>query len=554
MIDRQWQKSRFFESCDNSKTLTENSYLRTDSLLLLHCLQAFAWWLFPMSVPAAPTSPAVAPEKRDQGPAAASASSSNASAVPATAVRSKKDWLTYLRDVSWKFVEGKLEPLDDTPELRDAVADYLAECDAIIRTATVSQIDEMKDKFVDDLPAGDAHVQEYGSGEHYLLGSQLITLPAVVSDFASIRQAHPHFRLASLRIGASQSLQNGVAQFAFGEIIALAGDFICIEEKGSAGIISDAPSETIQERFRVAFDMLWKATLADRLPSYVSCVKGILAEAAAIEEARARDPQYKKSANPTDAVYKSCYRTLYLSELDWAQRLGDRSYLMRYFDALSNNFDHFNFSRDPPAGQERAEGPATRTYRAGHSMAMHIAAAAGGSWLGLNEAMCVEAFACHFLTDSFAVGHVRTPRRELMHACDYWVAQEFRAGLRAHDMHDEDGQYGVYISSSIHPDPWKAYGDGALFHSDNAFNRDMCLAAMHAALLDVRDAFLNAKVPAAEHVLAWQHLPRYAADPRNFPPMFKVVVDSSKKDGFYVQKRTSKRDAPSVATYDNFSG
>ena len=68
----------------------------------------------------------------------------------------------------------------------------------------------------------------------------------------------------------------------------------------------------------------------------------------------------------------------------------------------SNNFDHFMpFARE--------------AYEVGHKLALEKAreashAASGSEELILQEAYSIDAFACHFLTDSFASGHIRSVR------------------------------------------------------------------------------------------------------------------------------------------------
>lgn len=76
----------------------------------------------------------------------------------------------------------------------------------------------------------------------------------------------------------------------------------------------------------------------------------------------------------------------------------------RYLRLASDNISHFS-----------AGGTAWQSYTAWHSRAVVGAFEAGqtsdaAAW---RRALGVEAFGLHFLTDSFAAGHVRTPRREM---------------------------------------------------------------------------------------------------------------------------------------------
>lgn len=56
-------------------------------------------------------------------------------------------------------------------------------------------------------------------------------------------------------------------------------------------------------------------------------------------------------------------------------------------------------------------------YRLNHVKAIRWAAGAGAAGVSIDEAMAVDAFAAHYLTDSFSSGHLRTPRE---HARIYW--------------------------------------------------------------------------------------------------------------------------------------
>lgn len=81
------------------------------------------------------------------------------------------------------------------------------------------------------------------------------------------------------------------------------------------------------------------------------------------------------------------------------------------------------------------------------------------------EALVVEAFGCHFLTDLFASGHIRVPRRKLGETFGI-----LRGGLgMAHEMHDEDNKLGLWVTSRTPQSPrlvWRAYGDGMLFRPE----------------------------------------------------------------------------------------
>src|SRR5262249_19967275 len=68
-------------------------------------------------------------------------------------------------------------------------------------------------------------------------------------------------------------------------------------------------------------------------------------------------------------------------------------------------------------------GTARETWLGHHARAVDQAVRAGiaGDKGALNEAMLIEAFGQHFLTDSFSAGHIRTPRAEI----DAWYVGVF---------------------------------------------------------------------------------------------------------------------------------
>ena len=84
----------------------------------------------------------------------------------------------------------------------------------------------------------------------------------------------------------------------------------------------------------------------------------------------------------------------------------------RFIDLADTNWDHFSFN-----------GRTWSAYSAGHSLAMEAAVVA--HTLAANKApeekiaaqllhaYVYDAFAQHFLTDSWAAGHIRTPRKYL---------------------------------------------------------------------------------------------------------------------------------------------
>jgi len=133
----------------------------------------------------------------------------------------------------------------------------------------------------------------------------------------------------------------------------------------------------------------------------------------------------------------------------------------RYVALASVNFCHFRATHPDAADSIDA----IKLYRAYHARALKEAAnpkVENRTYL-LKRALAIDAFGCHFLTDSFASGHMRVPRRELDK--DFGVLLGSLKMSKA--MHDEDNQLGLWCATQAtaslpHRVVWRAYGDGRL--------------------------------------------------------------------------------------------
>jgi hypothetical protein len=112
---------------------------------------------------------------------------------------------------------------------------------------------------------------------------------------------------------------------------------------------------------------------------------------------------------------------------DWMNKRYDK-YAVHVRDQAANSLDARNISHfsNPLAGDtslvplqknQRKEGNrpfgAAATYRQGHEEAMALAYDHGIKGEAMVDATLADAFACHFLTDSFSASHVRTPRASM---------------------------------------------------------------------------------------------------------------------------------------------
>jgi hypothetical protein len=173
-------------------------------------------------------------------------------------------------------------------------------------------------------------------------------------------------------------LENGL-NVTYGEINGLAGDFY-----GTYDPISDGNNESEQvNRFLKAYNTL--AGLSPGQPAEAIEILGILQNKVnAVNDAlhRHQDPSVAYSTLPD--------QSLRFEAITWW-----RSGIPGYIGLAQINWDHFG-------------ADARTAYNAGHSKALDEAVAGD-----LEKAYALNAFADHFLEDSFSAGHLRTPRRDL---------------------------------------------------------------------------------------------------------------------------------------------
>lgn len=165
----------------------------------------------------------------------------------------------------------------------------------------------------------------------------------------------------------------------YGEINGLAGDFYATKEP-----ISDGTTERQQiNRFLAAFNTL--AVGGSRLPKEAVDILAVLKkEVAAVNQALANHQ------SPSEAYSKLADETKTFEKITWG-----RHGIPGYLGLAQINWDHFG-------------ADARTAYNAGHEAALERAISGD-----LHTAYTLNAFADHFLEDSFSAGHMRTPRREL---------------------------------------------------------------------------------------------------------------------------------------------
>lgn len=177
-----------------------------------------------------------------------------------------------------------------------------------------------------------------------------------------------------------------------------------------------------------------------------------------------------------------------------------------YLGLARKNWDHF--------------GPDARiTYNAGHATALQVAA--NGD---LEKAYTLNAFADHFLEDSFSSGHLRTPRRGLHSMLD------LTADACAKFMHDEDCAIGLSVKNTS-GETWACYGDKRALDEVDADNVKRCVAAVQASADEIYAAYTSKTIPSSSSYKAWTIAPTLesALGTQTLGPLFKYK-DSTQKD------------------------
>lgn len=179
------------------------------------------------------------------------------------------------------------------------------------------------------------------------------------------------------------------------------------------------------------------------------------------------------------------------------------SYPLRRYLALASQ-NHCHFASQPWNGQiDDRENAALRLYIAYHNRAMRQAETSGANKDvdGFFHALSVDAFGCHFLSDLFATGHIRTPRRILGEK--YGVAKG-ALGM-SHEMHCEDNKLGMWLTTRSNTSPrmvWRGYGDDQLLKPQAANHLWIVQRAVARSAAEVFAAYCGERIPAESSAMA----------------------------------------------------
>ena len=252
----------------------------------------------------------------------------------------------------------------------------------------------------------------------------------------------------------------------FHQIVALAGDFYGVP--GNAISLPGGTDEEKTQRFQQFFNTLAEADSRQ----LEGVIREIELECAAVKESGLPHHCYSSQMTEKNRAIKRIK-----NDVD---------------DLLIDNSDHFCTN-------------AKDAYRIGHALAMKVAAEAGGqkNVEELKRAYALDAFACHFLTDLFASGHIRNQRGPLENVlislgfpqkvgCVY--PAKLLAGILTGAQHEKDGHDGLNVTNGL-GEHWRAYGDGCFFQPKNEENKRKVEYATQTSVGEVYAAYCNPEVP-----------------------------------------------------------
>lgn len=284
--------------------------------------------------------------------------------------------------------------------------------------------------------------------------------------------------MVSLNLDGSPSESSNL-KLSYGDILALAGDYYALADSVIAEGIND---EDRSVRFIQSFNMLANSNQKE-----------------------------------TDKIFK-INNTTYSSNDSLNEYRKQFNFLLllgrKYFTMTNNNLDHF-------------EPWSTKAYEIGHAVALEMAKKAyelreqnpSESKKYLTLAYQMNAYACHFLSDSFSSGHLRLGiiRKTLSKRFG------FIGGILVNNMHNEDSRLGVNVYND-HNKYWRAYGDDNYLKPDDNNNRNIQAAALQESANEVFSTYEKGLKP--ENSVVANYIPKVDTSKPQNAPMF--ILENNK--------------------------
>lgn len=174
----------------------------------------------------------------------------------------------------------------------------------------------------------------------------------------------------------------------------------------------------------------------------------------------------------------------------------------RYLKLAMENYDHF--------------APNSKiAWLSGHQLALLQAfrARKTGQREDLELAYAMDAFACHFLSDQFAAGHLRTPRIQLANH----VSPSLLGSLLANYMHNEDNRQGIHVRNR-NQEHWVIYGDFSYFNPENQTNRQILGRVLQDSANEIFNTWYTGIYPDSRDIL--NQIPEVDDPADNISPLF----------------------------------
>ena len=241
------------------------------------------------------------------------------------------------------------------------------------------------------------------------------------------------------------------------------------------------------------------------MPDYFEIIHGAISDHTNLDQTDAeRIGQFTKAFNK---MARSKHLDKTVDELDEATRQGNINVYeqtaadvaccgVRYLKLIKENFDHF-------------APDAWFAYKAGHQKALEMAKIAYTlrdtpveATKYLETAYAMDGFACHFVSDNFSAGHLRTPRRKLVEQFGATIG-----GALSGNIHDEDCAFGIEVQNA-RGDKWTCYGDGNLNTQENAKTKAMVMELVKSSAKEIYHAFLTGEILTSDKFAAKTIIPK----------------------------------------------
>jgi hypothetical protein len=338
---------------------------------------------------------------------------------------------------------------------------------------------------VPDAPSG----ERFASVEHILC-----------AEFVGLSEARPNAsplrfdgRLADFRYTTPLPLGNNKTfkTLTFGQIIALAGDFYAYLDR------------TARKEYKWAWPPqtgLWAWVGSDYRETYLTS-----------DSAAGTNELLAVIMRDGDANRGAAGEFIALAYDSVVNQFPAR----RYVALATQNYCHFVC---PKPGWNESTNEALRLYREYHRRALQEANAArqvtqSKQSEAFRSALATDAFGCHFLTDLFASGHIRVPRRLLSEQYG-----EIKGGWMSKVMHEEDNTLGLWCTTRIADASgqrvvWRAYGDGMLRQKVAEQHKRQVQEAVRRSAAEVFAAFCATQLPEESGAEALLPIPLKPGEP-----------------------------------------